>query len=551
MEEHMRKSSLLALVGAFAVAASLVIGPAASAKPAKVNQATAGTVVIIHDQEPPTLRGSWEDNNLLATSLVTNNIWYGCEIYNSGATFVPRLCAAKPKIVKRSPLTIRFTYKKSAVWSDGKPITAKDYRATWKVFTNPHNNVVSRTGWEDIRAVRGTGKTVTVVFKKPFADWESYVAGGVYPAHIIAGKDMNQMFQSSIPVSSGPWKFQSWQKGTQITLVKNTRFHAWKPMRFDRVVFRYILDTNARFQALKAGEGQAIQSQPQLQIADFLKDRKFVVDRKPDIAYEHVDLQFGAKGHPALKKTFVRRALATGINRQQIADALYRTIAPGLPALQSLIYKPFETGYANYWGRAYPFNQARVINILKSNGCTGGPDRPSASNNDIFSCPSVGKLSFRFFTTTGNQLRALAFEIMQRQLKSVGIELQARFQTGGVLFGTTLPSSDWDLIMFTYGQTPTSKITAKDLYACGGDQNYSLWCNKKASALLNKVPLTLSAAARTKLLHAAESQYIVKAVPSIPLYSRPAFTIHSRTLRGPVVNPTTEGMPWNVSDWTS
>src|SRR5215208_217926 len=100
MEEQMRKSSLLVFVGAFAVAAALVIGPAASAKPTRV---TAGTVVIIHDQEPPTLRGAWEDNNLLATSLVTNNIWYGCEIYNSNAQFVPRLCTSKPKIVKRSP----------------------------------------------------------------------------------------------------------------------------------------------------------------------------------------------------------------------------------------------------------------------------------------------------------------------------------------------------------------------------------------------------------------------------------------------------------------
>ena len=29
------------------------------------------------------------------------------------------------------------------------------------------------------------------------------------------------MFEDSIPVSSGPWKFQSWQKGVQITVMKN------------------------------------------------------------------------------------------------------------------------------------------------------------------------------------------------------------------------------------------------------------------------------------------------------------------------------------------
>ena len=66
-----------------------------------------------------------------------------------------------------------------------------------------------------------------------------------------------------------------------------------------------------------------------------------------------------------------------------------------------------------------------MISTLKGHGCTGGPDKPSAGNDKIFSCPNVGKLSFRFHTTTGNQLRALTFEIIQRQLKSVGIELVA------------------------------------------------------------------------------------------------------------------------------
>ena len=148
--------------------------------------------------------------------------------------------------------------------------------------------------------------------------------------------------------------------------------------------------------------------------------------------------------------TFARR-WSTGINRAQIASAIYRTIAPETKALQSLIFKPFEKGYTEHY-KKWAFSQAKVISILKGKGCTGGPDKPSAGNSDIFSCPGVGKLSFRFGTTTGNQLRALAFEIMQRQLKSVGIELVPRFQTGGVLFGTTLPSSDWDLLMFTYGQ---------------------------------------------------------------------------------------------------
>ena len=105
---YMRKRSLWLLAGLVLVA-SLIIGPGATASPQK---ATAGTVVFIHDQEPPNLQGPWVGNNLYATSLVLNNIWYGCQIRDANGALVPRLCVAKPKVVKPSPLTVQFEYKK-------------------------------------------------------------------------------------------------------------------------------------------------------------------------------------------------------------------------------------------------------------------------------------------------------------------------------------------------------------------------------------------------------------------------------------------------------
>ena len=543
----MSKRSLWLLAGLVLVA-SLIVGPGATASPAKSN---AGTIVFIHDQEPPNLQGPWVGNNLYATSLVLNNIWYGCQIRNASAGFVPRLCTARPTIAKTNPLTVKFTYKKEAVWSDGKPVVAEDFWATWQVFINAKHNPISRTGWEDIKSVtRGNAKTVTVVFKKTYADWESLVSSGPYPAHVVKGKDMNEMFLNSVPVSSGPWKFQSLQKGVQITVVKNTRFKAGPAMKLDRLVFRYILDTNSRFQALKAGEGQVMEPQPQLQIADFMKDSKFKVDTKVGYTYEHIDFQFGAKGHPALKQPFVRQALIQGMNRTQVAGALYGEISKGLPALQSLIYKPFEGPYKKNFDQ-WKFNQSKVISLLKGKGCTGGPDKPSAGNDKIFSCPNVGKLSFRFHTTTGNQLRALTFEIIQRQLKSVGIELVPRFQTGGVMFGTTLPSRDWDLMLFAWVGSPSSSITVKDILGCGGDQNDGAYCNQALSKVLTKVSTTLDAGERAKLLNDAELKYVAKDIPSIPMFARPLYTIAQSKVKGVGVNPTQEGSPWNVSDWAA
>ena len=119
------------------------------------------------------------------------------------------------------------------------------------------------------------------------------------------------------------------------------------------------------------------------------------------------------------------------------------------------------------------------------------------------------------------------------------------------MFGTTLPSRDWDLMMFTWVGSPSTPITIKDLYACGGDQNDMQYCNRPFSKILEKVSTTLDAKQRANLLNFAERKYMVKDVPSIPVYARPVFVIRSAEIKGPVVNPTNEGSPWNVTAWTS
>src|SRR6185436_5310235 len=137
----MSKRSLWLLAGLVLVA-SLIVGPGATASPAKTN---AGTVVFIHDQEPPNLQGPWVGNNLYATSLVLNNIWYGCQIRNASAAFTPRLCTAKPQVTKANPLTVKFTYKNEAKCSDGQPVVAQDFYATWQIFIIPMINATRST----------------------------------------------------------------------------------------------------------------------------------------------------------------------------------------------------------------------------------------------------------------------------------------------------------------------------------------------------------------------------------------------------------------------
>jgi len=548
----MRKRSILALGGALAIIASLVVGPAATAGP---ERASAGTAVIIHDQEPGILNPFLSEGNGYTVALFMNKILNAGVIYNNKVQIVPELLTARPKILNKEPLKVTATYKPTAKWSDGKQITAADFVATYKTIMNPNWDIVSREGWEDIANIKAKGKTFTVTFKpkRAFYNWEGILGAQILPAHKVVGQDFNKLWSDSIDISSGAFKFGSWQKGTQLTILRNPAYAAGPKAKLDRIVFRYLAGAS-QFQALKSGEGDVVEPQPQVQIVDFYKDKSFKVQAGSGYQWEHIDFQQGAKAHPALKLKYVRQAIIQGINRAQVRDVLYIKTglvqsAKELPVLQSHIYMPFEPQYKTPYKR-WAFSQKNVIALLKKNGCTGGPDKPAANNSSVFSCPNVGKLSFVFTTTSGNPLRALTFEIIQKQLKSVGIELTPRFISPAVLFGGgTLTSGDWQIVMFTFLASPSNTGNFASIQGCGGDQNYMNACDKKASALLTKAKFTADGTERANLLNKAEVM-LADDVWSVPVFSRPAYLINANKVKGVLKNPTQQGSTWNSETWS-
>ncbi|HXF98724.1 MAG TPA: peptide ABC transporter substrate-binding protein [Gaiellaceae bacterium] len=543
----MRKSSALLVACAAALVASLVIGPAATAGESQAR----GTVVFGADQEPNTL--NWMTDSMYWMSLITSKITASGMIYNDKAQLVPYLLEGKPKIVKRRPFTTQHTYKATANWSDGRPLTGADYVFRWQAQMNPQNNVVTREGWDQMRSVTAKGKTVTIVWKSTYANWEEFNGAAPIPRHAFAGKDFNKMWQNEISPASGPFRFVSWTKGQQLVIARNPSWKAGPAPKLERIVFRFIPNTATQFQALRSGEVQITEPQFQLQIKDFLNDPKINVQYGPGFQYEHIDFQFGPKGHPALKQPYVRKAIAHGINRAQISQAIYGAVLPKpLPVLGSVHWMPFQPQYKGHdYFNQYKFSQQRVIDILKRAGCTGGPDRPTRGNDRIWTCPGVGKLSFRFTTTSPNQRRALTFEIIQAQLKSVGIELVPRFGPAPVVFGTVLPSHDWDIIMFTWLSSPTHNFTAGDLYSCPpeGGQNDMNYCNRRYTRLMNQAKVEVDEQKRTQLVYQAE-RIMANDVPTIPLYSQPGFLLHYKNIKGLLKNPTQEGSTWNAEVWS-
>jgi peptide/nickel transport system substrate-binding protein len=549
-------AGLFAAMGLAAAGGAAVSMSGATAEPASPAAKSGGTVIFGQDQEPRVLNGWITEGNLFATTEVTASLQDAGMRYNHKASLVPLMFQGQPKLIKAKPMTVRLTYKKAAKWYDGRPVTAKDLRFTWETVMAKQGNtfrwdIVSRVGFEDIRSIRGNGKTATVVFSKPYANWKPLLATSVLPQHALQGENFNQVWRNDMdnpktgqPINAGPYILQSWQRGQQLRLVRNPRYYGRKAY-LAAIVYRFVPNTATQFQALRAGELQVIRPQFQPQIDEIKKDRRFRVQQGPEYVWEHIDFQQGPQGHAALKKRFVRNAIVTAINRQQVANTLFQPVVRSLPVLNSIMYKNFEAKYKANWN-SIKFNQQRAIAILRANRCTGGPARPSAGNRDIYSCPGLGQLSFRYTTNLGvNLRRGLMFQILQAQLRSVGIEVKADAVPG---LQPRLGGSNWDIFNFAWVGSPTSPIVYNNIYGCGRPQNFKNYCNRAVTRLLDKVAATLNDAQREKLIQQAD-RAIAKDIPTLPMFAAPGFAIHRTNVRQVLRNPTNASLFWNSGTW--
>jgi peptide/nickel transport system substrate-binding protein len=392
--------AICAAIGATGTGALAAVDAAAT-RPLGGAARSGGTVVVgLGGTEPRTLNVLTIEGNAANGNYVLQPVVTSASKYNHRNILSHDLLEGVT-VNSRSPLVVTYRIKLAAKWNDNRPVSAEDMIFTYQQIMNPSHPIVSRVGFEDIgRIQKVNAKTIRVTFKKVYASYES-LWGRIYPAHAgggIAGQDFNQAWRNGPPIANGPFRFVSWERGSEIVVQRNRNYWG-KQALLDQIVFRFVLDTNTQFQAMRSGEVDIIAPDLQQQIAGIRKQSGITTQTSSQFTWEHVDFQLGAGGHPALKKKYVREAIVTAINRLQMRQVLFGEVAPNLPALDNAIYKHFQPEYVAHKYQPHGFSQRKAIELLRSNGCTGGPATPTAGNHDVYSCPGVGKLEFGFHST--------------------------------------------------------------------------------------------------------------------------------------------------------
>jgi peptide/nickel transport system substrate-binding protein len=538
---------LLLLVAGAATLASVLVGGGGATTSVTPAPRYGGTVLFGADQEPLTL-------NVFVVG--GDHLWAAAAHYPTMAgtfTITPRFQYRNDLVSKvvftKKPFTVTYHVKPNARWSDGRPITARDYVFTWQTIMNRRWNIVSTIGYEDITRATILGpKVVKFSFKKPFAGWRD-LFGEILPRHALQGEDFNNVWRSAInnpkngrPIASGPFFLASWNRGSSMVFKRNERY--WGKRAYLRqIIFRFVPDTNTQVQQIRGGELDVLNPQPQLSLAPLRNERRLRVQSSTGPVWEKLDFNLGYRGggHTLLKQRYMRQAFAHGLNRQALVRTILGPINPRLPVLNSAIIMSNSVYYRPHWAK-YTYDPARARRILEQNGCRRGGD-------GIYVCGGQ-RASFRWMSTTGNQRRELTFEIAQAQLRNVGIEVKSDFSPPSVVFGQRKIAGDYDILDAALSSA-TPDISGWDsAYGCRTDveaqQNDLGYCNRRVDALLKRSNTELDQRRQAALVNQALA-LMANDIPILPLYQLPSYLIHKRTIRGIIDNPLSSGPLWNLN----
>ncbi len=546
---HRRKSHLLlALLTAFALFGAACAGGGGGDTPTdtgegdqgEVEPVEGGTLVFGAEQEPSEgLNGMLTCCTLFWEAVINNQVLEGALEAQPDFTYEPELVTEEPTPTD-DPFSLTYNIRPEANWSDGTPITAEDFEFTYETVINEKWDIASRAGYDQINDVQiEDDKTITFTFDKPYAGWRD-LFGRILPKHVLEGEDFNKVWQKGIVdpntgegIASGPFIFESYNPGADLTLVKNEEYWKGAP-HLDEIVFQFIPETTSEIQALRGGEVDAIYPQPQLELTALLEDPAFNVETNAGTTWEHIDFQYD---NPLLKEQFVRQAIVAGIDRDAIIQQLFSELSPELEPLNNMIYLTNSEFYVPHFEDTVTGDSEQ---ILEDNGCTKGGD-------GIYECNGE-RMSFGFKSTAGNALRERAFEIIQEQLKGVGIEVENEFGDAAVVFGNKgLTGGNYDLFMFAWVGSPDPGGSV-EIHKCGGSQNFQNYCNEEVTKLLEESDTIVDPADRAEVMNEAD-ELMAQDLPILPLYQKPTFYAYTTELQGAEDNPTNEGPTWNSEDW--
>ena len=190
----------------------------------------------------------------------------------------------------------------------------------------------------------------------------------------------------------------------------------------------------------------------------------------------------------------MRRALLHAIDRNAISERLFE----GKQPVADTFVHPLDSVHTDDV-RKYPFEPDTARQLLDGSGWT---DIRKGIRHNAAGEP----LRIEIMTTAGNRVRELVEQVIQSNLREVGVDLRIRNQPARVLFGQTIRQREFPgMAMFAWFSTPEN-IPRTTLHSSmiptaengWSGQNYTGFANPVMDEAIDRVEVECGAAAQTR-----------------------------------------------------
>lgn len=199
-------------------------------------------------------------------------------------------------------------------------------------------------------------------------------------------------------VGTGPYKFVSWQEGTEITLVANEDYWGEKP-KVKNVIVRVIPDDSARFLALRAGDIDALEQAVVEDLATAEADPNLQILTRPGLNTSYLAFNFKIKEFQDVR---VREAVAHAIDIEGLISNFfgkYGTVAKNLLPVGMLGYNDS----IDYWEYNPELSKSLLADAGFPNGIsevTIAEDVQDADGNVVYTAGQVIPLRLYYMPVT-------------------------------------------------------------------------------------------------------------------------------------------------------
>lgn len=450
--------------------------------------------------------------------------------------------------VLRGGLEIVFHLRRNVRWHDGYPFTAEDVLFTYQKLRDPKVQTPYGDSFLDVSDVSTPDPyTVRVTYKEPYAPGLLSWAMGIVPKHVYApparhtpgratstdtaSVDFNTHPANRKPIGTGPYRFKEWKSDQYIVLEANPDSFGGKPY-LQRYIYRVIPDQSVQFLEMRNQSIDSISLTPdQYKAYDAIFQNH---TRYQYPAFKYVYMGFNLR-NPLFKDLRIRKALALAIDRDQIVEG----ITLGLGHRLSGPYAIRSWAY-NKDVPPLPFDVDAAKALLKEAGWTPGLDGKLQKAGKPF--------RFTLMTNQGNKVRALCAEVIQRQLASLGIDVQVRIIEWSTFIKEFIDKKNFEAVVMGWstGLDPDNFGIWHSSQQKEGQYNFCSYNNPEVDRLLIEGRRTFDFAKRQAIYQKIHAQ-IAADVPYVFLYCPDELLAIHKRIQGPEVAPA--GLSWNFREW--